>query len=367
MIEIFFPQMCANCEEMVIQRIQFAISPLHELLRSLHVLRNPRHHGIHLPWVVEVMDNFTPDMYADLDYFALCYELAIPSTLIPGLKHWEMTFEEEIAALEHLEKEVLLQELRDIAAHQENDFIPSMARGIEWRGNRCSPNQQLLEDLEAQAEAVIARFMDFLKKYWHTAFLHLWKSLHKQLLSDITAHSHQLQQSPLRLFFQNISERLIWEKASATLYLRKPFQWQYQMRPQDSIILLPSYFSWPHLFIEAAANGMIISYDSSRAKHEALAPQPIEEVSTICKALGEPSRLQILFLLQEHEQTTQGLAQLCYLSEGTVSRHLQILKQARLVESQQQGKYVLYRSTVDISNFLAQLMTQVETPKQQGA
>ncbi|MEM5681142.1 ArsR family transcriptional regulator [Bacillus paranthracis] len=46
----------------------------------------------------------------------------------------------------------------------------------------------------------------------------------------------------------------------------------------------------------------------------------------IYRALGEPSRLQILRILQERSLTTQSLAQICHLSEGAVSRHLQVLK-----------------------------------------
>ena len=366
MIEILLPQCCINKDELVIQRIQFAISPLHELLRSLHVLCNPRHHGIHLPWVVEIAETLTPELCSDLNYFALCYELGIPSALIPGLWQWGLTFDEEIACLKQLDHTLLLQELRLIASHLENDFIPSMAKGIEWKGIRFA-KQQLLYDLELCPGEIIFRLTHFIQTYWKQVFASLWKNLHDQLVEDICLHSYELQKGNMSTFLKNISERLTWEQDRAVLNVHKPFNWHHQLQSCDAIVLLPSYFVWPHLFINVIKNGVMVTYDSSHARLEAVVPQPTERFTAICSALGEQNRLQILMLLQEHEQTTQGLAQICHMSEGTISRHLQILKQAQFVTSQQEGKYVLYRSTVNIVEFLSQLATQAERVSSESA
>ena len=81
-----------------------------------------------------------------------------------------------------------------------------------------------------------------------------------------------------------------------------------------------------HIFCRRNKRGVVIVYDSSVARKQAFPEQPIEKMVDIYRALGEPSRLQILRILQERSLTTQSLAQICHLSEGAVSRHLQVLK-----------------------------------------
>ncbi|MDF2032477.1 metalloregulator ArsR/SmtB family transcription factor, partial [Bacillus sp. Cr_R16] len=99
----------------------------------------------------------------------------------------------------------------------------------------------------------------------------------------------------------------------------------------------PSYFVWPHFFVDEIKEGVVIVYDSSIAREQAFPEQPIEKMVDIYRALGEPSRLQILRILQERSLTTQSLAQICHLSEGAASRHLQVLKKEKLVTSRKDG------------------------------
>jgi rhodanese-related sulfurtransferase/DNA-binding transcriptional ArsR family regulator len=61
------------------------------------------------------------------------------------------------------------------------------------------------------------------------------------------------------------------------------------------------------------------------------------------KALGSPSRLEILELLAQGERTVDSLAQETALSVANVSQHLKALRAACLVESRKQGLFVWYR------------------------
>ena len=55
--------------ETLTQRIQFIYSPLNELFRSLHVLLNPRHHGVNIDWALTARQHLSSNFFNDLHYF----------------------------------------------------------------------------------------------------------------------------------------------------------------------------------------------------------------------------------------------------------------------------------------------------------
>jgi rhodanese-related sulfurtransferase len=67
------------------------------------------------------------------------------------------------------------------------------------------------------------------------------------------------------------------------------------------------------------------------------------EFATIGKALANPHRLELLDLLGQGERSVDELAQEIGQSLANTSAHLQVLRQARLVESDKRGLNVVYR------------------------
>jgi DNA-binding transcriptional ArsR family regulator len=63
----------------------------------------------------------------------------------------------------------------------------------------------------------------------------------------------------------------------------------------------------------------------------------------IAKALADENRVRLLFALQRQELCACQLVELIRLAPSTVSKHMSILKQARLVESRKEGRWVYYR------------------------
>ena len=68
-----------------------------------------------------------------------------------------------------------------------------------------------------------------------------------------------------------------------------------------------------------------------------------EQVARISKALASPKRLELIELLCQGEKTVEVLAEQAGISVKLASAHLKELRQARLVETRRDGKYVLYR------------------------
>lgn len=66
------------------------------------------------------------------------------------------------------------------------------------------------------------------------------------------------------------------------------------------------------------------------------------QFARIGKALSSPHRIEILDLLAQSPRTVESLANELELSMGNASAHLQVLKEARLVETRKDGLYVEY-------------------------
>lgn len=86
-----------------------------------------------------------------------------------------------------------------------------------------------------------------------------------------------------------------------------------------------------------------------------------EDVSAeqIFAALAAPQRQQILQLVRDEALSVGAIADECGTSQQAVSHHLQILKDAGLVDMQQQGRRHLYAVNPDgfdsVGTFIAEL------------
>jgi rhodanese-related sulfurtransferase len=68
-----------------------------------------------------------------------------------------------------------------------------------------------------------------------------------------------------------------------------------------------------------------------------------EQIARIGKSLGSGPRLAILDLLCQGPRTVEVLAGQIGQSVANTSRHLQVLRRARLVEAEREGVYIRYR------------------------
>lgn len=81
-----------------------------------------------------------------------------------------------------------------------------------------------------------------------------------------------------------------------------------------------------------------------------------EQVARTGKALSSPKRLEILELLVQGEKTVEALAKEAAIDIKLASAHLRVLKEARLVESRRDGRFIAYRlSGADVAGLWASL------------
>jgi len=69
----------------------------------------------------------------------------------------------------------------------------------------------------------------------------------------------------------------------------------------------------------------------------------VRELLAVMKALADPSRLRIVAALRGHELCLCQVVELVGLATSTVSRHMSILEQARLVDARKDGRWTYFR------------------------
>ena len=88
----------------------------------------------------------------------------------------------------------------------------------------------------------------------------------------------------------------------------------------------------------------------------------------LVKALGDESRMRALYALKDGELCVCQLIALLELAPSTVSKHLSILRSARLVDSRKEGRWMYYSlsrefRTPAAGRILALLFKDMESTK----
>jgi DNA-binding transcriptional ArsR family regulator len=80
-------------------------------------------------------------------------------------------------------------------------------------------------------------------------------------------------------------------------------------------------------------------------------------MNLLFKALNDQTRREILELLRRKDLTAGEIANRFSISKPSISHHLDLLKQAGLVESEKQGQFIYYSlSTTVVDELLKWLM-----------
>jgi ArsR family transcriptional regulator, arsenate/arsenite/antimonite-responsive transcriptional repressor len=73
----------------------------------------------------------------------------------------------------------------------------------------------------------------------------------------------------------------------------------------------------------------------------------MREFMAVAKALSDQNRVRALLAVMQQELCVCQIIELLELAPSTVSKHMAILKQARLVDSRKQGRWIYYRLADD--------------------
>lgn len=86
-------------------------------------------------------------------------------------------------------------------------------------------------------------------------------------------------------------------------------------------------------------------------------------MNSIFKALNDPTRRQILELLQERDMTAGEIVERFSISGPSISHHLDLLKQAKLVTAEKDGQYVYYSLNTTVVDDIMKWFIQFKSKK----
>lgn len=70
--------------------------------------------------------------------------------------------------------------------------------------------------------------------------------------------------------------------------------------------------------------------------------ETVKDLSQIFKAIGDPTRLKIIYVLSQSPLCVCDIANLLDMSQSAISHHLRLLRNLRLVKYRKDGKMVIY-------------------------
>lgn len=85
-------------------------------------------------------------------------------------------------------------------------------------------------------------------------------------------------------------------------------------------------------------------------------------MNDVWKAMSDPTRRAILSLLRKRDMTAGEIAENFDISKPSISNHLNILKQAELVDCHKQGQNVIYSISTSVLEDIMALLAQLTSP-----
>lgn len=96
-------------------------------------------------------------------------------------------------------------------------------------------------------------------------------------------------------------------------------------------------------------------------EHTFLSPNTVEDASRIFKALADPTRIKILYLLSQEECSVSHITEVLNMTQSAVSHQLSLLRNLRLVKYRRDGNTFYYTYDDEhVINILNQVISHIE-------
>jgi DNA-binding transcriptional ArsR family regulator len=335
--------------------ISFRTSTIYEMFLSLRALQKPGHR--HQDWAEQVRRRLPQDILEDLEFIhsrfehgVLLMELAVDCPDhddVEGFLHHveQMSMPQflfyavgRLAPVEEMAKlEPTMESLLSIVAQafpQESKYAERL---------RSARYLELLADPEAYR----ARMLRLWRRYWEVHFKEE-SERYRQIWEDsIREKSSALSRQDGLEFIQRLTNKPGLPEQIPDGYATQ------------EIILVPSYFG-PHHLMFFGYGSITLIYDCqiTEQRREEL-DKLEEEIIATAKALDDKTRLELLkWIVRDPQMYGRKLAEICHISQPSVSRHLRILKEAGIIEERPIDNRIAYEVRREkIETLSQQLMT----------
>jgi DNA-binding transcriptional ArsR family regulator len=296
--------------------VRFGVSPLIELWQSVRALQTPVAQALHCPWLAEARARVR-----DLDFETLCALQPAhghsPEFVQPLPQGSSDALEPELARMVATPTEQIRHE---ISCCHRGTGLPDALRGFV-----------------ELPEVAVQELAELLRAYWERVLADHWERIREALEGDVLYRAQQMAGGGIRALLGDIDQSVRY--ADARLIIDRSRDASLELRGRG-LLLVPSVFVWPALaIIDEGPWQPTLVYPS---RGSGLVWEPLGPTPGALAALLGPRRAAVLALLETPSCTT-ALARRLEVGAGSVSQHLAVLHDARLIERHRMGRVVLYR------------------------
>lgn len=299
--------------------VRFAISPAWEVVASLRVLRDPGAHAVHLPWVIRHRATvLASPQLRELRDLIIAPERHLPGFLAPAPLSPVADPEAEFAEVRETPAAVVREELAAVYG----DRLPAS-----------------LSDLRRAPRRNLPLIVNQMRTYWGLTLAPYWERIRGILEGDVMFRARRLADAGPHRMFPDLDPAVSW--SDDVLSVDRPnLDRDYELGGRG-LVLVPSLFAWPNVFVKAAEPwAPVLRYPTRGVGSMWQAPSPAPDLAPV---IGQ-ARAALLVELTT-ASTTTSLARRTGLTPSGVSAHLARLVNAGLVTRQRAGRLVFYMRT----------------------
>ena len=348
-----------------LEQIRLSTSRVLEAVHSWHVLTDPAHHALHLPWV-RACRRLPAGLRAQLREHSWAVRGYLPSFLEAGITHPDATLDEEIALIRAIPADQLVPELVLTLADwpRDDDFGDPAVQARVIAATTRPGGPILLRQVFTGPEAIRDQLLLVITGYWQACFAAEYERLEPRLHQAMEDAARTLATAgPLGLLASLIPE-IILDPARRSVLIPRSHHHDVAVDDHGGITLIPSVFSWPHVRVTCDYPWpLTLTYPADPLIRPLAPPLTPSQLSRQLRAIAAGPRLELLHLTSNEPRSTQELARLTQLSQAAISKHLQTMLAAGLLTRRREGYYVLYAANREnLSAFTQALAWQLNGP-----
>ncbi|WP_304455039.1 DUF5937 family protein [Nocardiopsis sp. YSL2] len=179
-----------------------------------------------------------------------------------------------------------------------------------------------------------------LRTYHRAALAPFWTRIRAQVHTDLAHRARALREGGSEALLASLGPTARWSRP--VLEIDYPFERGLHLRGRG-LLLVPSFFCWgrPVALADPGLPPVLVH----PIEHTLDWARPAPRSAGLAPLLGS-TRSRLLEMVAEGGTcTTTGLARRLTVSPATASKHLNVLREAHLVQSRQEGRYVLHSAT----------------------
>lgn len=291
-------------------RVRFAVSPLWEAISALRAAGH-RRAGHSSPWVARIAERARPLSLPFARRLVDPERAYLADFLAPPPEGPDVGFESELESMLRTPPAVVSRELGRAG-------LPTPAGKVPAALNRLGQELQL---------------------FWERVLRPEWPEIQSLLERDIVFRARQLAREGVGRVLAELHPSIVVENDRTVLI--RVSQTSVCKPGGRGLILVPSVFSWPELYmVDALPWRPTIAYP---ARGVALVFDPPPATGALAVLLGK--RRAGVLLASRGGATTGEMAAALRVSEGAVSQHLGRLRSAGLIRSLRTGRFVVHELT----------------------